>query len=125
VVLVESGARVVPWMLPAFAVLQETPYTFTTPGDTLSCAPNRGARSGTLLLVNHWIQTTPAPRPSNAAAVNALDVLLERARRCEQARGEVPNILAVDFYRTGALLRATRVLNGLEDDSPAGAALTP
>jgi hypothetical protein len=115
VALIESGSSGVPWLLSAFAVLQETPYRFPTPGDTLSCAPNRGQSAGSLLLVNHWIETTPAPLPSNAASVNALDVLLERARRCEQVRGRAPNILAVDFYRTGALLRATRVLNRLED----------
>jgi hypothetical protein len=43
-------------------------------------------------------------------------VLLERARRCARARGRRPNVLAVDFYRTGALLRVTRVLNGLDRD---------
>ncbi len=114
VVLLESGRAGVPWMLPAFAVLQETPYAFAAAGDTLSCAPNRGGTSGALLQVNHWITTAPAPRPSDAAAVNALGVLLERARRCEQVRGRRANVLAVDFYRTGALLRAARVLNGLE-----------
>ena len=114
VVLIESGRRDVSWLLPAFAVLQETPYTFPTAADTLSCATNRGGTAGSLFQLNHWIQTTPAPRPSNAAVVNALDALLERARRCEASRGRQPNIIAVDFYRTGSLLRATRILNGLE-----------
>ena len=113
VALIESGRPGVPWLLPAFAVVQETPYTFPAGRDTLSCAPNRGGTSGSLLLVNHWIETTPAPRPSNAAVVNAFDVLVERAQRCERARGRRPNILAVDFYRTGGLLPATRALNGL------------
>jgi hypothetical protein len=123
VALVESGRTGVPWLLPAFAVLQETPYAFPTAGDTLSCAPNRGTPNGTLFQLNHWIETTPAPRPSNAALVNAFDVLTERARRCERARGRRPNILAVDFYRTGAVLRAARALNGL-DVRPAAAADT-
>ena len=78
VTLLESGRPGVPWLLPAFAVLQETPFTFPTARDTLSCAPNRGGTSGTLLQLNHWVETTPAPRPSNAAVVNALAVLLER-----------------------------------------------
>lgn len=119
VVLLESGRGDVPWLLPAFEVMQETPYTFTTASDTLSCAPNRGGTRGALFQVNHWIQTTPAPRPSNAAIVNALGALLERARRCQRARGRLPNVIAVDFYRTGALLRAVRVLNGIERDSSA------
>lgn len=117
VVLLESGRRDVDWLLPAFAAMQETPYTFPAPGDTLSCAPNRGGTAGALFQLNHWIQTTPAPRPSNAAIVNALGPLLERAHRCERARGRRPNVIAVDFYRTGALLRAVRILNGLEADS--------
>jgi hypothetical protein len=113
VAAIESGRPGVPWLLPAFAVLQETPYTFPSAADTLSCAPNRGGTSGSLFLLNHWIQTTPAARPSNAAVVNRLDALVERASRCERSRGRRPNVIAVDFYRTGALLRATRVLNGL------------
>lgn len=112
VVLIESGRPGVPWLRPAFGVLQETPYAFHDARDTLSCAPNRGGTSGSLLLLNHWIETTPAPRPSNAAVLNAAGVLLERARRCERARGRRPNIIAVDFYRTGGLLAATRALNG-------------
>lgn len=123
VVFIESGKPGVPWLRPAFEAMQETPYTFRSAGDTLSCAPNRGGRAGTLFLVNHWIETTPAPRPSNAARVNALDVLLERAERCQRARGRLPNILAVDFYRTGDVLRAARVLNGLATrPSPTAAA---
>jgi len=116
VVLLESGRPGVPWLLPAFEVLQETPYAFAGTADTLSCAPNRGGTAGALLQVNHWITAAPAPRPSHAAALNAFDVLLERARRCARARGRRPNVLAVDFYRTGALLRVTRVLNGLDRD---------
>jgi hypothetical protein len=108
----------VPWLLPAFAVLQETPFTFPSAGDTLSCAPNRGGTAGTLFQLNHWIETTPAPRPSNAALVNAPAVLVERARRCERARGRRPNVLAVDFYRTGGVVRAARALNGLERGLP-------
>ena len=114
VVLIESGRPGVPWLLPAFAVMQETPYTFRSAGDTLSCAPNRGGTAGSLFQLNHWIETTPAPRPSNAAVVNTADVLLERARRCERARGRRPNVLAVDFYRTGDVLGAARTLNGVE-----------
>jgi hypothetical protein len=113
VVLIESGRPGVPWLLPAFVAAQETPFGFAAPGDTLSCAPNRGGTGGRLLLVNHWVDTPPAPRPSNAAVVNAYDRLLERARRCGRARGRAPTVLAVDFYRTGDLLRVVRTLNGL------------
>ena len=69
-VLIESGRPGVSWIHPAFEVMQETPYSFKQPAD-LSCAPNRGGTSGTLFLMNNWIDTTPNPRPSNAAIVNA------------------------------------------------------
>ena len=94
---------------------QRTPPRSTIASSRI-CPPNRGGTGGSLFQINHWIQTTPAPRPSNAALVNAYGYLLERARRCQRERGRLPNILAVDFYRTGDVLRVVRVLNGLEED---------
>ncbi len=114
VAFIESGREGADFLLPAFAVFQETPYVFRQAGDTLSCAPNRGGTVGSLFQINHWIETTPTPRPSNAEIVNRLDVLLERATRCQRVRGRVPNIIAVDFYRTGDVVKAARILNGIE-----------
>ena len=110
VVMTESGRAGVPWLLPAFEVMQETPYKFRNPAE-LSCAANRGGAQGTLFQVNNWIDTTPAPKPSNAAIVNAHDTLLTRARRCQEERGLRPTILAVDFYRTGDVVGVARALN--------------
>jgi hypothetical protein len=110
-VLTESGRGGVPWLHPAYeGVVQETPYSFKKPSE-LSCVPNRGGTEGALFLMNNWIDTTPAPKPSNAAIVNAYDALLGRARQCQEERGKLPNIIAVDFYRTGALFEAARTLN--------------
>ena len=112
-VVLESGRKGVPWLQPAYeGLVQETPYHFTKPSE-LSCAPNRGGTTGSFFLMNNWIDTTPAPKPSNAAIVNAYDALLARARQCQAERGLRPNLLAVDFYRTGDLLRVARTLNGL------------
>lgn len=111
-VLIESGQGGVPWLFAAFEVMQETPYSFASAADTLSCAPNRGGTSGSLFQVNHWITTTPAALPSNAAVVNARAVLLERVGRCERERGVRVNVLAVDFYRTGDLLGVVGEVNG-------------
>jgi len=111
-VLIESGRPGVSWIHPAFEVMQETPYSFKQPAD-LSCAANRGGTEGSLFLMNNWIDTTPNPRPSNAAIVNAYEALVARARRCEVERGKLPTVVAVDFYRTGELFRAGRALNGL------------
>jgi len=110
VVMTESGRAGVPWLLPAFEVMQETPYKFRNPAE-LSCAANRGGTQGALFQINNWIDTTPAPKPSNAAVVNAHDALLARARRCEEERGLTPTILAVDFYRTGDVVGVARALN--------------
>ena len=109
-VLTESGRGDVVWIHPAFETMQETPYSFKQPSE-LSCGPNRGGTSGSLFLMNNWIDTTPAPKPSNAAIVNAYEALVARARRCQKERGRVPNLIAVDFYRTGGLFQAVRTLN--------------
>jgi hypothetical protein len=107
----ESGRPGVPWLYPAFESMQETPYTFHAPAE-MGCNPNRGGTQGALFQLNHWIETSPTPRPSNAAVVNAYDFLLARARRCQKERGHLPNIIAVDFYSTGDLFRVARTLNG-------------
>ena len=110
-VFLESGRAGVPWLRPAFEDIQETPYTFHGP-EEFSCRPNRGGTRGTLFQINHWIETTPAPLPSNAELVNAHDVLLGRARQCQRERGMLPNVVAVDFYRSGDLFGVVRRLNG-------------
>jgi hypothetical protein len=122
--LIESGERVivmgeenvgdVPWYRQQFDLVSETPYKFRTPVELeapSSCAPNRGDPSNPLFLVNHWVDTSPAPRVSNARRVNARRVLLDRARRCGRERDRVPNLLAVDLYRVGALFAVARELN--------------
>lgn len=112
-VFTESGKPGVAWIHPAFGSFQETPYTFHTP-EEFSCKPNRGGTSGTLFQVNHWIETTPAPRPTNAEIVNSYDVLLKRAKRCQRERGLRPTYLAVDFGDIGEIVNVTRTLNGLD-----------
>ncbi|HVQ30171.1 MAG TPA: hypothetical protein VMV21_11355 [Vicinamibacteria bacterium] len=115
-VLTESGRPGVAWIHPAFEVLQETPYHFEEPS-ALSCAPNRGGTQGSLFLMNNWIDTTPAPKPSNAALVNASGALLGRARDCEAQRKARPTIVAVDFYKTGDLFSVVRTLNRVAEGS--------
>jgi hypothetical protein len=110
VVATESGRPGVSWLMPALEVMQETPYKFKNPAE-MSCAPNRGDTRGSLFLINNWIDTTPNPKPSNAAIVNAYDALLARARKCQAERGVKPTILAVDFYRTGDLVKVVSALN--------------
>jgi hypothetical protein len=112
VVFAENDTAGVHWLHPAFETIQETPYTFHAP-EELSCRPNRGGTAGPLFQINHWIESTPTPKPSNAAVVNARDFLLTRARRCERERGKLANILAVDFAMTGDVVAVAAELNGL------------
>ena len=70
IVFTESGRPGVAWLHPTLGTIQETPYTFHQPSD-FSCRPNRGDTTGSLFQINHWIETTPAPKPTNAALVNA------------------------------------------------------
>ena len=101
-VFTESGRPGVSWLHPAFATFRETPYSFHKVED-FSCRANRGGDAGSLLQINHWIDTTPTPKPSNAAIVNAYPFLLARAEQCASERHHIPNLIAVDFYRTGDL----------------------
>jgi hypothetical protein len=118
VVFGENETAGVEWFHPAFDTIQETPYTFHTP-EEFSCRPNRGGSSGALFQINHWIETTPTPKPSNAMIVNARDFLLARARQCQKERGMLPNVLAVDFAMTGDVVAVAAELNGLGPSSAA------
>jgi len=119
VVFAENHAEGVPWYHVMNGVIQETPYSFHSPAE-FSNRPNRGGTKGSLLLMNNWIETAPASKPSNAQIVNAYGPLLKRARQCRSERGMVPNLVAVDFYRTGDLFKVVRALNGIpEGDSTA------
>jgi hypothetical protein len=112
-VMTENNRTGVPWIHSAFEVMQETLYSFHDPSE-FSCRPNRGGSTGSLLLLNHWIETAAAPMPSQAEKVNAYDFLLNRARKCQKARGKLPNLVAVDFCNTGDLLAVTETLNGIQ-----------
>ena len=114
-VLVENHAGPEPWMHLQPAVMQETPYHFSTAAELAapaSCAPNRGGTAGSLFLVNHWVDTSPAPRRTIAREVNAAGFLGGRLARCRQQRPLTPTILAVDFYREGDVFAVARALNG-------------
>jgi hypothetical protein len=121
VLLAENEAGAAPWYRLAYArLLQETPYSFSAPAQLTdpaelpaSCRPNRGRTDAPLFLLNHWINTDPAPRPSHAAIVNAYEPLLRRARTCQEIRHRLPNLLAVDFYKRGDLFRVADTLNGV------------
>lgn len=113
-VLAENNADSLDWYHLATDVYQETPYRFLDISE-FSNKPNRGGTAGSLLLMNHWIETTPTPLPSNAEIVNAYDFRRARARAVRKERRMIPNLVAVDFYRSGDLMRVVDALNGVEE----------
>jgi hypothetical protein len=115
-VLAENHGDDATWLHRQPTVAQETPYAFPTPqalAAPASCAPNRGGTAGSLLLVNHWVDTSPAPRKANARTVNATTFLTGRLDRCRERRHLLPNLVAVDFYRQGDVLKVVDRLNGV------------
>ena len=129
--MIDSGGRVmmlaeneadtseVAWYHPVYeSLVQETPFSFgraaelTDPAQLeASCEPNRGPAEAEVFLVNHWIDTSPAPRPSNAAKVNKRSALLDRIHQCEAQRDLAATLIAVDFYEEGDVFGAAAVLN--------------
>ena len=59
------------------------------------------------------MSTDPAPKPSDAAKVNAYAPLLARARECDRLRHHLPNLLAVNFYKRGDVFGVVDTLNGM------------
>lgn len=99
------------WYHHAFDYIQDTPYEFGAPSE-FSCDPNRGPPTADLFLMNHWVQRV-APDRADAAEVNRRDVIVDRARRCEVERGQLPDFIAVNFSAIGDLQEAVDVLNGV------------
>jgi hypothetical protein len=114
VAMTENNSRGVPWLRDQFDLFQETPYRFATTAEVAaqsSCRPNRGNARNPLFLLNNWVDTSPLPRPSNAAAVNARATLLRRARMCQRLRERLPNLVAVDFSEQGDVFGVVAELN--------------
>lgn len=111
-----------PWYHLAYRrILGETPYAFSKASQLAdpaqvdrSCRAGRGPRAGApLLLVNNWVSTDPVPLAANAAKVNGRAPLLQRLRACRRLRGHLPNLVAVNFFRTGGVMKAVDALNGV------------
>lgn len=104
----------VPWIHDAYSVMQETPFSFSDKSKLAaknSCRANRGEAKHSIFLLNHWIDTAPAPRISNARKANSREFLLERVHQCEQIRDRRVNLIAVDFFGQGDLPKVVDELN--------------
>ena len=123
IVTSENYAHRAPWLLGSSDLMQETPYTFTAINQ-FNCQPNRGSSTNPLLLVNHWLRPNGPPDPAEAAKVNSVATLTTRMEQCEQDRGRLPNILAVDFFAVGDIVKVVdnfnaAVANVEQNDKPA------
>ena len=95
------------WNHDGFSWIQDTPLGATAPGQ-LRCARERGDADSPLFMVNHWIDRFPPSPSRNERVGNAF--LKRQIDRCERARGQLPNLVAVDFYeRTGVVDIVRRV----------------
>lgn len=108
VVLAEKDGGARPWYLDGFSFVQDTPLGATTP-DELRCRRNRGRADSPLFLVNHWIPPYPPSVSRNDQIAG--NVLERRLTRCERERGQLPNLLAVDFHERSGVVEAARRLN--------------
>jgi hypothetical protein len=99
------------WYAHVWDYTMETPYSFKAP-EEFSCEPNRGDEGKDFFLLNHWIERV-SPSRLDAAVVNRYDVLRNRALRCMQERGKMPNLIGVNFYLNGDLLQVVDELNGM------------
>lgn len=109
----ENSGPPPPWNVSGYGLWQDTPYTFADPSQ-FSCAHNRGPASAPLFQINHWITNNRPPSVEQARQVNSYDVLMGRVRQCQAERNMFPNIVGVNFYDQGDLLRVVDELNGVE-----------
>ena len=106
-----DGGEDHPWLVNAFALTQDTPYTFPSVDD-FSCEPNRGPSDAPLFLVNHWLSGF-TNLVSAAQQVNTAEVLGARVEQCERERGRFPNFVGVNYYDIGDAAAVVDDLNGV------------
>jgi hypothetical protein len=100
-VTAESGGPPPDWYQPAWELYRDTPYDYASVAE-MDCASNRGTSDSPLFLLNHWAED-PFPDPDLAAEANSYDVLEARVNACADVFGQLPNIVAVDWYTEGDL----------------------
>jgi hypothetical protein len=114
VVLTDSGETPDRGILPVWEHAFDTPYAAQTPED-LSCELGRGGAANALFIFNNFL-TAPLPAPELAETVNFNPFLLERAKRCGDARAHLPNFITIDFYNLGDAAEVVDALNAAPAD---------
>lgn len=103
----QEPSGTVPWVLNAFAFIQDTPLGKK---GTTSCERSRGSDESPLFIVNRWVDALPPPVGGNRR-VQQRSYLLERIRRCERERGLPVNLIAVDHYDQGDVSAVVEQIN--------------
>ena len=112
-VMSENGGGDPAWYHRGFELTQETPYRFESTDELLtetSCDLNRGAADSPLFQLNHFV--SPADRRASATT-NEYQFLLDRARKCQEQRGLVPNLVAVNLWGEGSVVDVVDEINGV------------
>ena len=110
VVFTDDRAATQPWHLYTYDWAWENPYAAETPAD-LSCREDRGDRDRSLWVFNHFL-TSPVASPALAEMVNHDPFFTSRVSACrDDAGGDLPNFVTVDFYDLGDVLGVVDALN--------------
>jgi hypothetical protein len=110
ILMSEKHAGETPWLLGAYDVSQESPFTFSSISQ-FNCNPNRGGTDKSFFIVNHWLRPDGPPDPVEASKVNSRKVLTGRLQQCITERRQLPNAVAVDFTAQGDLYKTVNQFN--------------
>lgn len=93
-----------PLVLYTYDYLKQTNWNDDT------CDVQGGEKDRPFFLMNHWRndEGTDLPSETNAESFNTYNELVERFRKC---KGRPPNVIAVDFWDVGDVLRFVDDLN--------------
>ncbi|TDL29179.1 PLC-like phosphodiesterase [Rickenella mellea] len=124
VVFMDAGADgadgSVPFILPEFQMIWETPYGFTDA--TFPCSVNRTSgpldTTDHMYMINHSLNvdiifSLTVSDPIEASVTNSVDSILANAYGCTQfANGRAPNFILLDWVDVGQAYQAADILNG-------------
>ncbi|KAI0331207.1 PLC-like phosphodiesterase [Cubamyces sp. BRFM 1775] len=125
IVFLDAGAdtdRSVPYILPEFQMVWETPFSVTDP--TFPCSVDRIsgplATTDHMYMINHSLNKNLLDSgiivsdPKDAPTTNSVSSITANAAGCEQfSAGRAPNFVLLDFVNLGQGLDAVNQLNGL------------
>jgi hypothetical protein len=110
IMMSEKHGGEAPWLLGAYDVSQESPFTYSSISQ-FNCNPNRGGTDKSFFIVNHWLRPNGPPDPVEASKVNSRKVLTQRLQQCITERQQLPNAVAVDFTAQGDLYKTVNQFN--------------